>query len=38
VLLFLLVSLYRDLLEGGHSLIVDFRFLIVLVVVLMGLA
>jgi len=35
VWLFLLLSLYRDLLEGGHSLIVRFR---VRVVVLMGLA
>jgi len=38
VWLFLLLSLYRDLLEGGHSLIVGCWFLIVLVVVLMGLA
>jgi len=38
VWLFLLLSLYRDLLKGGHSLIVGFLFLDVLVVVLTGLA
>ena len=38
VWVFLLLSLYRDLLGGGHFLIVGFRFLNVLVVVLTGLA